>query len=146
MRSPVPLLRVVLRSNATFSLLSGLATLLGSAALATEIGMPAGELRGLGIQLLIFAGFLFFLSARSSLGQGWTFWAVLVLGIIDLLWVVGTAQVLASGALAASTLGVWMMAGVAVVVGTFGCVELWIWRALRRDRRVTTVDGGHPAK
>lgn len=127
-------LRVVLRANAIFSSVCALATLFGSRALAPEMGLHAGELRGLGVQLLLFAAFLVFLSSRRGLGSGWTYWAVLVLGVVDLLWVVGTVQALGSGALPATPAGVWMAVGVAVVVGAFGVVELWIWRGLRRAR------------
>ena len=136
MTTVVSRLRAVLRANAVFSFSCALAGLVGSKALAVGLGIPAPELRGLGVQLLVFAGFLVFLSSRPALGQGWTYWAVLVLGVIDLLWVVGTAQALGSGALTPTTLGVGLIVGIALVVGAFGCLELWLWSALYRSRRL----------
>lgn len=146
MRNPVPRLRTVLRLNAAFSLACALVMLVGAGALAPEIGRASGELQGLGVQLLVFAGFLSYLSARSGLGAGWTYWAVLALGIVDLLWVVGTAQAFSVGGLAATPFGVLTAIGVALVVGAFGCLELWIWWSLRRERRGEASADAHPAR
>lgn len=145
MRSPVPRLRFVLRLNAAFSGLCALVSFFGAVPLAGEVGLSTAELRGLGVQLALFAAFLAFLSARSALGRGWTYWAVLALGVLDLLWVAGSAQALRSGALAASALGGGVVLAVALVVGAFGCLELWIWWALRGERRRAATRRAQPA-
>lgn len=87
---PADFLRLSLRGNALFSSFSGLAFVIASGMIATILGnIPAGLVLGVGIQLLIFAAALVWLSSRTHIP------VPLAIGVIvaDLLWVVGTAVV-----------------------------------------------------
>jgi len=84
------LLRNSLRANGAFSTLSGLAFLLGSAAIAPAIGLgDARILLGLGVGLLGFAGYLVFVSSRPTLNLS----TAMQIIVADLAWVVGTVPV-----------------------------------------------------
>jgi hypothetical protein len=121
------MLRLALRGNAAFSATSGLISLLAAKPLAIWLGVPGtGLLMGLGAQLLVFATFLVWLSARTQIHPG------IALGVIaaDVVWVAGTIAVVASGTL--TTPGVWVVLGIADVVAVFAIVQ---GLGLRRMRR-----------
>ena len=83
-------LRLSLRGNAVFSTLSGLSFVFGNQAISSLLGeVPPIAVLSVGVQLLLFAGALFWLASRPVIS------APLAVGVIvaDLLWVVGTAIV-----------------------------------------------------
>lgn len=93
-------LRRVLFANAAFSVLTGLAGVFASEAVArflfaknfTILGLPAATLIfELGMGLLIFAGLVFLVARQKTLRLGW----VKAIIVADLLWVVDSAALLA---------------------------------------------------
>ena len=69
--NPSSMLRWALGGNALFSTLTGTASLIAPEAIGTFLGLPAGEISALGSELLLFAGFLFFLVTRKDLERPW---------------------------------------------------------------------------
>lgn len=124
-------LRLALRGNAAFSTLCAVISLVGAAPLAVTLGVPAPEmLTGLGVQLLLFAGFLVWLSLRPAIHPG------IALGVIaaDAAWVLGTVPVVAAGVLTSA--GVWTALGIADFVAAFGILQ---WIGVRRMRRTLAI-------
>lgn len=121
-------LRRALQANLAFSSLSALGLILGSGVLAALFGLKAGTiLVGVGALLVPFAGLLLFILSRNSLSRG----AAKLVIALDLLWVVGSAALLAwlpPGAL--SEAGRAAVVGVAVVVGLLAWFQLRGLRAL----------------
>ena len=112
------LLRLALRGNAAFSTTCATAALVQSAPLANALGIPEPEvLVGLGINLLVFAAFLVWLSLRPviSPANGW--------GVVaaDALWVIGTVPIVAGGSL--TSLGDTVAAVVALCVGSLAILQ-----------------------
>ena len=106
-------LRLALRANGAFSLATGLLLLAGRAPIAALMGLSdSGPLMFLGLNLIIFAGGLFWIAARRPISRRLA--AVVI--ALDLLWVGGSALLLASGSLTLTPIGVWLVVGVAAVV------------------------------
>jgi hypothetical protein len=81
-------LRLALRGNATFSTLTGLASIFFAGSLATWMGVPAPALLvALGVGLVGFASFLFWFASRPGTFPSLV-WVVVA---ADLSWVAGTA-------------------------------------------------------
>ena len=114
-------LRTVLRANATFAAITGIAAVAATGPIAGWIGV--GEHRfisAMGAGLVVFAGAVLLVSAQPvpTLRR----WARLV-STADLGWVLGTAAVIAFAGL--SVQGDVILAGLAAVVGTFAFLQLW---------------------
>lgn len=122
------LLRLALRSNAAFSTSCALIALSTAEPLAAWLGVPDPELLiGLGIQLLVFAAFLVWLSTRARIQPA------IALGVIaaDAAWVVGTVPVVALGGL--SSPGVFVALGIADAVALLGILQGIGLRRMRRS-------------
>lgn len=127
------LLRYSLRANAAFSFASGASFALAAAPLAAATGVPqAGQLRSIGLNLVVFAALLVWLSVRRTLRPG------LVIAVIaaDLAWVAATPPVVLAGVL--SPLGNWAAAAVAEVVLLFAILQYAGLRRLRGSDPATT--------
>ena len=119
------LLKGALSANAAFSTLSGATSLLYADTLGEFLGgVPGAELAGLGVGLLGFAGFVFWLSRRpvvpAALGWG------VVAG--DAAWVLGTIPLVLSDALSSG--GDWLALAIADVVLLFAILQgVGLWRS-----------------
>lgn len=84
---PTRWLRLSLRANATFSVLSGLVFSVASGVIADFLGgVEAVLVLAVGLQLLLFAGALVWLASRPSIPAG----LVIAVVVADLGWVLGT--------------------------------------------------------
>ncbi len=81
----------------------------------------------LGVVLLLYAADLTWITSRPSLDVRFGWMAV----ILDVAWVVGSAIVLLTDALAMTTAGNWLVAIIADVVLVFAVVQ---WLGIRRLR------------
>jgi len=127
--SPARLLRVALRANAAFSTLSALAFLTLSGPIAAFVGAMGGrDVVILGVQLGIFAFWLWWLAARPAIPR-WQVWVIIAL---DILWVVGSFQTVLAPPPALTTGGKWAIAMVADVVGLFALLQFIGVRRLRK--------------
>ncbi len=112
------LLRYSLRGNAAFSTLCGASALVFAAPLAETLGVPAPiQLAGLGAQLLMFAALLGWLASRPEIRVGFA----LAVVVADVLWVIGTVPVIASGALTSA--GNWTAILIANVVALLALLQ-----------------------
>lgn len=120
------LLRRTLQANGLFSGLSGLLLLLAASPVAQLLVPPAPLpdaaliLRGIGLGLLLYAGFLFYTAGQEPLNRTFAWEAV----ILDVLWVAGSALLLFSGWAPFSTEGKWAVALVADVVAVFAILQV----------------------
>jgi hypothetical protein len=107
-------LRLALRANATFSTACAVSALIGGAGLANALAIPdPAFLPVLAVNLLVFAGFLVWLSTRPKIS------ALLGWGVVvaDALWVIGTIPIVTGGVLNAT--------GNTVALAIAGFVALW---------------------
>ena len=127
-RQPSRLGRGVLLANAAFSGVSGLALLLGSAPLATFMGVPQpGVLMALGAGLLVFAGLLVWATRHEI-----THTILMEFAIADMVWVLASIVLLLGGWVPFTTEGKWAVGIVAEIVFWFGAVQLFAaWRMSR---------------
>ena len=119
-------LRLALRANASFSIACALAAGLGLDTLASALGISEPVLLPtLALNLLVFAGFLVWLSLRDAVA------AALAWGVVaaDGLWVVGTVPLVASDQLNAT--------GDAVAIAVAAFVSLWAVLQALGIRRMT---------
>lgn len=117
----LPRLSAWLRANALFSAGSGAAIALASSLLPGALGVGGVILYlALGIGLVLYGAWLWALS-RSEVQRG----EGLAVVAGDVAWVLGSAALVASGALTPG--GTWTVAAAAVVVGVFAIGQ---WRAL----------------
>lgn len=125
------LLRLALRGNASFSSFCGLISLIAAKPIAVEMGIPdPGWLYGLGVQLLVFAAFLAWLSTRPRIAPAIA-WGVVA---ADLAWVLGTLPLVAADWL--TTSGVWIALGIAEAVALFAIIQALGVRRMQRALRV----------
>ncbi len=121
------LLRKSMQFNAVFSLLSALTCLFFSEGVAVFIGLGADagpEIIGLGISLLIFAGFLFAASSERSAGkQQFLVRAGAIIIVLDILWVVSSAYVLLRALMPLNLVGQWTVAIIALLVLDFAILQ-----------------------
>ncbi len=123
------LLRLALGGNAAFSTLSAVIFLVASQPIASFLGfLPTQQVFLLGVQLALFAVWLFSLSRQSmpSLRQVW------VIIALDMLWVVGSVLVLLLPPATLTSGGKWAIALVADVVGLFAILQFVGLRQLTR--------------
>jgi hypothetical protein len=122
------LLRLALRCNAGFSGLCALLCLAASGPIAASMGLPeAIWLQALGVQLLVFAGFLVWLAARPRIAPAIA-WGVVA---ADVAWVVGTLPLVAADLLTIT--GIWIALGVADVVAFFAILQVVGLRRMQRS-------------
>jgi hypothetical protein len=111
-------LRLALRGNATFSTLTGVASIFFAGSLATWMGVPAPALLvALGVGLVGFASFLFWLAARPEVAPSLA-WAVVG---ADLAWVAATVPLVLSDALTRPGDG--LALGIAEIVIIFAVLQ-----------------------
>lgn len=83
------LLRRALQANAAFSTWSALMFVFAAGSLASFLGiLSSGQVTALGLQLAVFAAWLWWLSTRAAIPR-WQVWLAIAL---DLLWVAGSVQ------------------------------------------------------
>lgn len=112
------MLRLALRGNGVFSLLSGTAFAVASTRISEVIGLEYPIiLMAVGLGLIAFAGALFFNAARAEISRLEA--AAAVVG--DAAWVLGSGVVIALGVL--TTTGNWAVAIVADVVLLFAILQ-----------------------
>ena len=127
--NPGRLLRLALRANAIFSTLSGLVFLLASSYISGFLGLlRPGEVIQLGVQLGLFAAWLFWLSFRPEISR----WQVRVIIVLDILWVIGSFLLVLAPPPQLTVGGWWAIAGVAEVIGLFALLQFLGLRRLRR--------------
>ncbi|OME89014.1 MULTISPECIES: hypothetical protein [Paenibacillus] len=131
-------IRKVLVINSVSSGACGLLLLLFPGYVAEWTGLDSRTgLVSTGVFLLVFVAFLVWTASRSIVSPG----AVLVITVLDFLWVVGSALLLADkGTTVTMTVfGVWAVILVTAVVGVFGIFEaIYCWRnrAFGRDQTI----------
>lgn len=125
------LLRWSLRGNAVFSALSAVTLLSLAGPLASFLGfLSAREVFILGVQLGVFAAWLFWQASRPQLSR----WQAGLVIALDVLWVIGSAQILLAGPPEVTLGGKWAVGMVADVVGIFAILQ---FIGLRRLARLT---------
>lgn len=128
---PSWLLRISLRANAGFSTLSGLVFATAGAPVAAFLGgVGSAEVVGVGVQLLVFAAFLAWLSLRPSIPVAVVFAVIAA----DLAWVVGTVGVVFADLF--SREGTLAAIAIANVVLVFAVAQ---WLGVRRLRQTAPV-------
>ena len=121
------MLRLALRGNGVFSILSGISFVALSGPISRAIGLEYPMIMvAIGLGLLIFAGALFFNAARSEISRLEA--ALAVAG--DIAWVLGSGVIIALGIL--TTTGNWAVAIVADVVLLFAILQFIGLRRLSR--------------
>ncbi len=120
-RSQSSLLFNALLANTIFSFFSGLLMSLAPATVAGWLGsgIVAADVQSLGFGLLLFAGWLAFISIRRQVGK-YTAWLIVA---ADLSWVLSSVVLLASQSSLFSTLGIMLVADVAAVVLLFALLQ-----------------------
>jgi hypothetical protein len=113
------LLRRALRANAVFSLLSGGFMLVADGLVAAILGAytALGPIHFVGLNLVVFAGLLFWLASRDTIPAK----AGLAVVGADLLWVLGSWGAMGAGWVTGQ--GWWAVAAVADVVLLFAIVQ-----------------------
>lgn len=95
-------LRLLLGADAAFCLAGGVVLVLAAGVLAPATGLPEGLLRGAGLILLPWAGFVGWCAGRAAPPRR----AVLAVVVVNLLWAADSVLLLASGWVAPGGLGV----------------------------------------
>jgi hypothetical protein len=114
------LLPRAMRANAVFSAVSGVAFLLAPGGLSRVTGIePAPVFTVVGAGLAGYAIWLWLSTRGEVVSRG----AALTAIVADCLWVVGSIVVLVGGFLPLTTVGVWVVAIIADVVGIFAVVQ-----------------------
>ena len=115
----------VLRINAFFSGISGLVLTIAASPIASFIGVPAPLiLAAVGIGLIIFAIDLYWLGSRAVSRT-----TLITIGVLDMIWVAGSAALLLGGFIPFTTAGKWAVALTAEIVFLFAVVEFYAaWR------------------
>ena len=116
------ILRWALRGNALFSGVSGVAILWLRDSLAPHLGAPSGgDLVPTGFSLLLFCGWLVWMSSREDIPRRHAFAAV----VLDGLWVLGSVVALLGASAVFSPLGFWLVIGVGLVVMLFADLQFY---------------------
>ena len=122
-------LKMGLLGNAMFSGSAALGMFLAAKPIASALGLPDFRLIvATGILLIPFALHLISASRRSAVSRG----EILYLSAMDGLRVLGSGALLATDVLPISTAGIWLVAGVAVIVADL--MALQIIGLLRHER------------
>lgn len=120
-----------MRANGIFTTVSGFTLLVASKAAAELTGLDDSLLfAGLGFILLLYALFLFVVSARRPVNRRYAYAAV----ALDAGWVVGSLLILVSGWPPMSVAGRWAVALLAEVVGLFALWQAYALGLLTRKR------------
>ena len=115
------LLRRALGGNGLFSLSSGLISLVWADPLALLLGVPSSlVLRAIGLVLMGYAGFLFWLAFRPTLARR----MVLLASILDGGWVVGSGVLLLLAPMPLTEVGRWMIGVLALLVAGWGLLQV----------------------
>ena len=122
--------RMAVGGNAAFSATCALICLLAREPLGELVGIAPSALAGLGAELLAFAGFLALLATRKDMGRPWVQNAVLIVGMLDVLWVIGSALAILQPAPLTGA-GRWIVGIVALAVADFAAFQLLGWWRLR---------------
>ncbi len=135
-RQAIRMQRLAVGGNAAFSATCAMTCLLAREPLGELIGLAPTALAGLGAELLAFAGFLALLATRKDMNRPWVQNAVVTVGMLDVLWVVGSAlAILQPGLLTGA--GRWVVGAIALAVADFAAFQLLGWWRLRQ----ATADG-----
>lgn len=113
-------LPAVLLANAIFSSVSGIGFVLVPATAATFVGLLRPEdVRGIGVQLLVFAAIVAWIRHRLPHSRRW------VRAIIggDCLWVVGSIVLVLARPAGLTGAGIWAILVVATIVATFAAAQ-----------------------
>lgn len=121
-----PFLRWVLLADAATCTLTGLAMTFGSSLLEGLSGLPASLLFYSGLSLIPFAGVLGYLALREHLAPA-AIWAVIALNV---LWAIDSIALLATGWVAPTALGAFVVVAQALGVFAFAALE---YAGLRRS-------------
>lgn len=133
-------LRSVLRANAVFSGISGVASMLLSHSVAAFLGIEStGKFLGwsphqhiflIGLSLAVFSGCLLWISSRSPISSR----QVQVVFVLDVAWVLGSAAILLFEPISLTVVGRWLMAFLAAVVGVFAVLQFFSLRQVQLGR------------
>lgn len=122
------LLRTVLRLNALFSFVSGLAVVLAAVPIGQFMGVESFlVLRLVGASLLPFAAFVYWVTTPAMIRPP----LARMIIIMDVLWVIGSLVLLFSGWLPLTTAGKWIVFLQADAVATFAILQTIGVRRLR---------------
>lgn len=124
-RTSSPFLRLALLGDAVASGATGLLMAAAAGPLAPLLGLPEPLLRGAGLALLPYAGFVAWLGRHPAPARG----AVLAVVAANLLWAADCVLLLALRLVTPSVLGVGFVVLQALVVLGFGLAQ---WAGLRR--------------
>jgi hypothetical protein len=125
------LLRRALQANAAFSTWSALMFVFAAGSLASFLGiLSSGQVTGLGVQLAVFALWLWWLSTRAVIPR-WQVWLAIAL---DILWVAGSVQLILSSPPALTPAAKWAVGIVADIVAVFALLQ---YLGLRRAAKTT---------
>ncbi|MCP4168160.1 MAG: hypothetical protein GY759_20025 [Chloroflexi bacterium] len=118
----------LLRINAFFSGLSGLALTVAASPIAAYMGIPSPlALAAAGIGLMGFAIFLYSLASRPVSRS-----ELITIAILDIVWVAGSALLGVAGWIPFTTAGKWAVALTAEIVFWFAVAEFYAaWRINR---------------
>jgi hypothetical protein len=120
--SPSHRLRLVLRANATFSLVGGIIALAAGSWVSETFGIDHVVItRLLGAGLIVFAGDVWFVSRRS---EPKLLTETALVSTADFMWVAATVVVLLTGIL--STAGIVVASLIGVAVADLGATQLWL--------------------
>ena len=119
-------LRLALRGNGSFSLLSGLILAAAARPVSVLLGVePPAILLILGIVLIIYGIDLFWVASRPEIDTRLATAAV----VLDVLWVLGSAALLLTGLVSLTAAGVWAVIIVADIVALFAIWQGYgLWR------------------
>jgi hypothetical protein len=137
--APSRLLRRALGGNGLFSLSSGLVCLLWAEPLTRPLGIPSVPLlRVIGLVLIGYSGFLLWLASRPTGPTGPTPLRrmALLASALDAGWVIGSGVLLVLPAMPWTTLGRWVIGGLAVIVAGWGLIQLSQLIGLTRPQAV----------
>jgi hypothetical protein len=122
------LLRTTLKFNSVFSTVSGAVFVVGAGALASFMGVEQPILlAALGIGVLIFAFIVYRIASETLLDAK----KGMVILILDIVWVVGSALLLFADPLTLTNEGKWLVLIVADIVGIFAIAEYFGLRRMR---------------
>lgn len=121
-------LRWVLKGNASFSIVSGMALIVAHRSLAALMGVTNAQvLLFIGIGLVLFAATVFQAGLRKSISPK----QVQSIIVQDWIWVVGSGVIIGIEAWGLTTLGYWVIAGVAMLVGDFAFFQMRFLKRLK---------------
>ena len=120
--------RLALRVDGLVSGVSGVAMIAGARPLGAFLGVdrPAA-LVAVGAGLLAYAAMLLLSARREELGRR----VLLVPVVLNVAWVLASAELVLMGAFGLTTGGRWLVAAVAEVVALFAAAQVYAWWRMR---------------